>query len=842
MASSPRLRVIRPEDPAAPPLPGPLSVTLPPGAMPGSQMMDGALVTDQPDGGAEVDFNPDLNPKSEPDSNDFYANLASKINEADLQQIANDLLEGIDRDENDRKDWLNTRAMGIRLLGLKLEDPKSDIGSSSAPLEGMSSIRHPLLLEATVAFQANARGELLPASGPVKVRNDTTTAPPRPAPLPGQDPNQPGAQLLAVAANQPDELATALEKDLNHYLTAVATEYVPDTDRMLFYVGFGGDGFKKVFNCPLRRRPVSESVDAEDLIVSNACTDLRNSGRITHKIKMRKSVLRRMQLLGAYRDVELSQPAPEQNNAVEKEKAAIAGVTVSHRRPEDTDYTIYEVYCELDLDQFAPKQFKGEGLPLPYRVTIEKDSRQVLSVIRNWNEDDEQAHAKQFFVQFPYIRGLGFYGLGLVHLLGNTTSTLTAGWRETIDAGMFANFPGFLYNKSLGRQLSNQIRVPPGGGFGIDIGGSMRISDAVMPLPYREAGAGFTAFLQHVEDVGRRIGGIAETNVGEGKQEAPVGTTLALIEQATKPIAAVHKRLHAAQAEEFKLLKERFKEDPEAFWRHNSTPSLPWQREQFLKALNDNNIVPVADPNNPTSLHRVSKATIIKELQKGSPTLYNPQAVDMRVMRITGIDPEGLFNPVPAPEPPDPRLEAIKAKAEQAKAQREVSMLQEKIKAAAKAAELEDREKQRQSNEQIALMKLQLEDAKRQSDAFGDLCEVWNERQRLHQEQDIERERAANELQIERERSEQEAEIESERAVREAEIERAKSHIQMRADGRRAEHDLEASRQEHAQTMEHDRQRHAQDLQHAKELNKAKVAAARAMAKAKPKPKPSGGK
>lgn len=815
-------------------------------------MQNGAMATDQPDGSVVVDFNPDLNPLSDPDDSDFYANLASKLDDQKLQQIGADLFDGIRRDDDSRKEWLSTRARGITLLGLKLEDPKTDVATSSAPLEGMSTVRHPLLLEATVFFQANARGELLPATGPVKVRNDATTPPQKPAPLmpqqntqiPGglNQPPQQGPQLLNVASNELDELATALEKDMNHYLTAIATEYVPDTDRMLFYVGCGGDGFKKVFNCPLRRRPVSESVDAEDLIVSNASTDLKNCGRITHVIKMRKSILRRMQLLGEYRDVDLGVPAPPEQNQVDKKKDEIAGQNRRVQRPEDQDYTIYECYCELDLDEFAPKKFKRKGLPLPYRVTLEKDSKQVLSIIRNWNEDDDQAHAKQFFVQFPYIRGIGFYGLGLIHLLGNTTNTLTAGWRETVDAGMFANFPGFLYNKSLGRQLTNQFRIPPGGGIGLDLGGMQDIRAAIMPLPYREAGAGFTAFLQHVEEVGQRLGGTASIAVGEGKQEAPVGTTLALIEQATKPISAVHKRLHAAQAEEFKLLKERFKEDPEAFWRHNRSPSLPWQKEQFLKALNDNNLVPVADPNNPTSLHRISKATILKELQKGAPELYNSQAIDMRILRIVGIDPEGLFNPTPAPAPPDPRMEAIKAKAEAEKARLAMTQLQEKIKAASKAAELEDREKQRVSQEKIAQMKLQLQQQQQSADQFNDLCEMWNERARMQQEQALEREQAQHELQLNREMGEQEIEIESERAHREAQIEGAKSALEMRQQAREHEHQMERDRQAHIQGMEHDRQKHVQDLENAKELNKAKVQAAKALAKAKPKAKPSGGK
>jgi hypothetical protein len=333
-----------------------------------------------------------------------------------------------------------------------------------------------------------------------------------------------------------DDLGDALEKDMNHYLTVTATEYIPDTDRMLFYVGFGGDGFKKVYNCPLRRRPVSESVDAEDIIISNAATDMRNCGRVSHRIKMRPSILKRMQITGHYRDVKLGVPNPAQQvTAPEKEKAEIGGYKPQPQQPKDADYEVYECYCEWDLEKFAPKQFKDKELPLPYVVTIEKESRQVLAVRRNWEEDDEQCLAKQFFVQFPFIRGLGFYGLGLIHLLGNVTVALTAIWRIMLDNGMFANFPGFLFAKGAGRQNTNQFRVPVGGGMPVDVPPGMRIQDAFMPVPYKETGAAFTALATHIEEVGQRLGQTAETNIGEGKQDVPVGTTMPCQAAASKP-------------------------------------------------------------------------------------------------------------------------------------------------------------------------------------------------------------------------------------------------------------------------------------------------------------------
>ena len=600
---------------------------------------DGSVHVENEDGSVTVDFSPSTAPEDEDEEN-----LATQMSESELNALAAELLDAIERDNQSRQDWLEMRARGIQMLGLKLEEPRGDTGTSSAPLEGMSTIRHPILLEATIAFQAGARGELLPAEGPLKVRND----------------NPPDAPQGQQGGNAPlDQLAEALQKDLNHYLTVTAREYVPDTDRMLFMCPFSGDGFKKVFHCPLRRRPVSESVDAENLIISNAATDLQNCGRITHRIRMRKSVLRRMQIIGQYRDVPLQMPTTPRLDAPEEKRAEITGHKPMAPRPEDEDYTIFECYTELDLPDFAPKQFKDENLPLPYIVTIEKDSRTVLEIRKNWDPEDDLCEARQFFVQFPFIRGLGFYGLGFVHLLGNSCVALTAAWREMIDAGMFANFPGFIFAKQVGRQLTNQFRVSPGGGVPIDLPSGMKVQDVVMPMPYKEVGPAFPAFVQHIEDMAKQTAMTSNPNVGEGKQDAPVGTTLALLEQASKIISSAFKRLHNSQLEEFGLLKERFREDPEAMWRHNKRPAMDWQRQQFLQALDKYELVPCADPNNPTSLHRVMKAMAVKQLQAMNPQLYDAVAVDKRIMSVIGIDPEGLFKPPPPPgqaQQPDPMM------------------------------------------------------------------------------------------------------------------------------------------------------------------------------------------
>jgi hypothetical protein len=418
---------------------------------------------------------------------EWFSNLVDDIDSGELVRISEELMRGVRDDIESRREWIEDRAQGIKLLGLKIEIPGLQGATDGAPVEGMSKIRHPLLLEAVLRFQANARSEMLPTDGPVKIRND------------------------AVASTiEQDALGNALEKDLNHYLTAVASEYYPDTDRMLLMLGFGGTSFKKVYFCPLRNRPVSESVDADDLIVSNSATDLRNAKRVTHRTTMRPSTVKRLQILGVYRDVDLSTPKPIDLDSVQREKNAQQGISQESFNPEDRDREIYECYCELDIEGFEHK-YKGKesGLEIPYRVTIDVSTKEILSIVRNYDEDDaDLPTARQNFVKYTFVPGMGFYDLGLLHILGNTTNALTAAWREMLDAGMYANFPGFLMADTGARQNTNIFRVPPGGGALVKTGG-LPISQAIMPLPYKDVGSGLMTLSDNMATTGARIGGTA---------------------------------------------------------------------------------------------------------------------------------------------------------------------------------------------------------------------------------------------------------------------------------------------------------------------------------------------
>lgn len=638
---------------AQPELPAAISVNISEGdAKPTYDPASGTTSFELGDGSVAINLNPDV---GEVHDEDFDSNLAIGMDPGELNRLSEEILRGVEADEQSRQVWLNTRARGIDLLGLKLEAPRTDVGS--APLEGMSTVRHPLLLEATLRFQSNARGELLPANGPVKVRDDSD-----------EGSTEPG-----------DELAAALEIDMNHYLTVDAPEYYPDTDRMLFSVGFGGCGFKKVYTCPIRNRPVSESVDAKDIIVSDAVTDLRNAGRVTQRIMMRPSTLKRMQLVGAYRKVDLHYQQVPNKNVVDLKIADIQGITPQNSRPEDQDCEILETYVELNLRGYEHKD-KGEqtGLPLPYRVAIEKQSRQILEIRRNWEEGDDLCLPLVCFVKFPFVSAFGFYDIGLVHILGNSTVALTAAWREMLDAGMFASFPGFLYSRSMARQETNEFRVAPGSGMPIDTGGQS-IQDTIMPLPYRDASPGLLQLTESITQQSERLGGTAEMNVGEGSQEAPVGTTLALIEQATKVMDAVHKRLHAAQSEEFRLLKREFKKDPEALWRvnpksrvraslgfsskTNDDPQYEQKLAKFTAALNNCNLVPAADPNTPSEMHRLMKAMALIQLMQMSQELpdgrLDPRKVIEHALRTIRVGGDMFAAPnTGGSAPPDPKVVA----------------------------------------------------------------------------------------------------------------------------------------------------------------------------------------
>jgi hypothetical protein len=668
---------------------------------------------------------------------EWFRNLVDEIDSIQLSIIGEELLRGVSDDLTSRNDWIEDRAEGLKLLGLKIELPNIAGASDGAPVEGMSKVRHPLLLEAVLRFQANARSELLPTGGPVKIDDTALTS-----------------------SLQKDRTAEALERDMNYYLTAIDKNYYPDTDRMLFMLGFGGTSFKKVYFCPLRGRPVSDTVDADDLIVNQSATSLVDAKRITHRVYMRPSTVKRLQILGVYRDIDLNMPGHTNADAVQQGKSDIQGVAVDAANPDDRDREIYEIYCELDIPGFEHKH-KGKvtGLEIPYRVTIDVTSREILSIVRNYDEPEETSNglpeARTHFVKYSFVPGLGFYDIGLLHILGNTTNAVTAAWREMLDAGMYANFPGFLMADTGGRQNTNIFRVPPGGGALVKTNG-MPINQAVMPLPYKEPGQALFNLVQNMVETGQRVGGTSELQVGEGRQDAPVGTTIALIDQAVKILNAVHKRMHAAQSEEFQLLVRCFRENPETFWGKNKRPAQQWDEKTFLAALDDYDLVPQADPNTPSHMQRVMKVMALKQLQMSNPGMYNAMAVDTAALQTLGwSNPEQfLIQPNPnAPPPPEVQAKMMElqirkqdADTKLMKAQADVAKIQSEIQSAGQegAPQLDPNKLAELELKKMELQERMMDAQARQQQAERDMARAQLDMISRHQQ--IEADRQASEL------------------------------------------------------------------------------------------------
>ncbi len=546
----------------------------------------------------------------------FYGNLAEHMDERDLAAIAEELYEGVETDIQKRQVWMANYERGISLLGIEVKQPKSE-----ATGEGVSQVDHPLLLDACIGGASNALGEMLPAAGPVKIDNSG------------------GNNAIT------DKQAMKLEKAFNSFLTDKSPEYYPDTDRMFFQWFFGGMGYKKIFHCPLRRRVVSDAIPPGDFIISNDAASVDNCGRKTHRSKMRQSVMKRMQYLSEYRDVDLQAPTDD-TTLVERKIDAVHGIQPGSDRVEDTEYTIYETMVDMVIPGDEHKENgKETGLPRPYIVTFDRDSRVVLSIKRNWVMDDDTFTERRRVVAYHLIPMFGFLASGLVNVLANSTTALTAAWRIMLDNGMFANFPGFLYALNGDRQRDNNFRVGPGEGAPVDIGGADDIGKAIMPLPFKEFGPSFPAFVNSVQEQAAQVGGRANMPIAEGSAQAPVGTTLAALEQASMMISAIHKRGHKSQSLEFQTMLELIREDPEGFVRLFATDDDPWEVDELLEALDNYRLVPKADPNTPTQMHRLLKGQALKQMADGSPERYDADKVDTYILELLGFeDPQQFFS------------------------------------------------------------------------------------------------------------------------------------------------------------------------------------------------------
>ena len=557
----------------------------------------------------------------------FEENLAEYLDPATLNEISSELLSSYQDDVDSRENWYETFRDGLELLGIE-NDPRSE------PFEGASGVYHPLLAEAATHFQAQAYKELLPANGPVDTK-------------------------IMGASNDPKAMQANRVKDfMNFQLMYKMEEYDPEMDQMLFYLPLAGSAFKKCYYDPTMGRVVSRFIKAEDLVVPYTATDLHTSPRITHRMTMTENDLRKLQLSGFYTDEEMSRPSySEQEDPVQQKIDEIDGVSRTGRQ---ADYTLLEFHAELDIEGFEHTDKNGEatGLAIPYIITVCKDNNRVLSIRRNYIENDPMRKKIEYFTHYKFLPGLGFYGFGLIHMIGGVTKSATAILRQLIDAGTLANLPAGFKARGLNIQRSDDP-VQPGEWRDVDTpGGTIR--DAFMPLPFKEPSPALAQLMGVLVESGQRFAAVMDNQTGDANSNAPVGTTVALLEKGQKVISAIHKRLHYAQRSEFKILKRLFGE--------YLPPEYPYQvqgAQQTVFATDFNNsvdVIPVCDPNIFSTTQRIILAQTQLQMAQSAPQIHNMKEAFRKMYIALNIkDIDDILLPDMAPAPKDPVQENMDA-------------------------------------------------------------------------------------------------------------------------------------------------------------------------------------
>jgi len=560
----------------------------------------------------------------------FDANLVDFVDDSELQSLSGDILSSIRHDKESRSEWEKTYVEGLKYLGMKFDESRSE------PFEGSSGVIHPILAEAVTQFQAQAYKEMLPAKGPVKT------------------------QLVGQRTAETEAQADRVQEFMNFYIMNVMQDYDPELDMLLFYLPLAGSAFKKIYYDNVLNRAVSKFVAPEDLIVPYEASDISSAERVTHAISMSRNEIKKQQLSGFYADVEIkSESYDPDDDEVQKEIDEIEGLSPSYA--EDRDHTVYEVHTILDLAGFEDMDQDGNptGLKLPYIVTIDESSQTVLSIRRNFVEGDPYKNKINYFVQYKFLPGLGFYGLGLSHMIGGISKASTSILRQLIDAGTLANLPaGF---KARGMRIRDEDEpLQPGEFRDIDTtGGSLR--ENLIPLPIKEPSNVLMSLLGILVDSGKRFAAIADMNVGDMNQAMPVGTTVALLERGTKVMSAIHKRLHYAQRIEFQLLSKLFGEflPPEYAYETGTGP-----REVKQTDFDDRiDVIPVSDPNIFSQSQRITLAQELLQMVQSNPQVHGPNGIYEAYRRMYGAlgvdNVEALLQPPPdmTPRPIDAGLE-----------------------------------------------------------------------------------------------------------------------------------------------------------------------------------------
>ena len=549
------------------------------------------------------------------------ANLAEILDERDLMDISSELISLYEDDKNSRDEWEDTYRNGLDLLGVKYEDREE-------PFRGSSGVTHPVIAEAVTQFQAQAYKELLPSSGPVRTL------------------------ILGASSPEVEAQSQRVSEFMNYQITTVMEEYDPEMDRLLFYLPLAGSAFKKTYFDDILDRAVSRFIPADDLIVPYNATDLQSASRITHVTRMDENSVRKFQAAGFYRDVDL-EPYEGEDELREKERN-LMGI---QKTTDSDDCTLLEMHVDLDLKGFehrSPLDNEVTGIKLPYIVTIDEGSGTVLSVRRNWAENDEYYRKLQYFTHYKFLPGLGFYGFGLLHMIGGLGRSATSILRQLIDAGTLANLPaGF---KARGIRIRDADEpLSPGEFRDIDVpGGALR--ESIMPLPYKEPSATLSQLLGFVVDAGRRFAAIADLQVGDGNQKAAVGTTVALLERGSKVMSAIHKRMHYAQKQEFNMLAKIFAESLPPVYPYNVYGAETNIKQSDFDERID--IIPVSDPNIFSMSQRLALAQTQLELAQTNPQMHNLYEAYRRIYEAIGVQNIDVLLPAPtAPQPIDPGIE-----------------------------------------------------------------------------------------------------------------------------------------------------------------------------------------
>ena len=545
--------------------------------------------------GVEIDLMP------EEDEEGFDDNLAEYIDEGELQSIASDLIEMVDADINSRKDWVDMYVKGLDVLGMKYEE-------RTEPWLGACGVFSTVLTEAAVRFQSETIIETFPAQGPVKT------------------------EIIGAIDKLKEEAAERVRDDMNYKLTEGMPEYRPEHERMLYSLGLAGAAFKKVYYDPSLGRQASIFIPAEDVIIPYGASSAMTSERVTHIMRKTKNDIRKLQVSGFYLDCDLGDPLQFYTD-VEKKKAEDQGYNLS----DDDRYQIYEIHVDYDL----PGYEDPDGIALPYVITLERGTQNVLAIRRNWSEDDKHKLKRQHFVQYTYVPGFGAYGLGLIHLIGGYARAGTSLIRQLVDAGTLSNLPGGLKTRGL-RIKDDDTPITPGEFRDVDVP-SGSVKENIMALPYKEPSQVLLSLLNQITDEGRRLGSIADMNISDMSANAPVGTTLALLERQLKTMSAVQARVHYSMKQEFKLLKEIIRDYTPDDYEYMPVFGTPQAKREDYDMVD---VIPVSDPNSATMAQRIMQYQAVIQLAQGAPQIYDLPLLHRQMIEVLGIKNADKLVPV----------------------------------------------------------------------------------------------------------------------------------------------------------------------------------------------------